>query len=121
NQLNELGVKTKIELMGVPEWLESMAGTGNYDFFAGGHPAYDTPQIPLRLHHANTRQINKATNIADPEVDAMIEASEMMLDPEEHKEAVRQIQIELLSRYANLYQIFSPVDRTLQWSYVHDW
>ncbi len=121
NQLAEIGVQTRIELMPVPEWLEDMAGTGNYDFFAGGHPAYDTPQIPLRLHHENTRQVNRATNIADPEVDAMIEESERTIDAEAHHDLVQQIQVELLSRYAHLYQVMSPVNRAMTWSYVHDW
>lgn len=121
NQLSEIGVRTRIELMPVPEWLEDMAGTGNYDFFAGGHPSYETPQIPLRLHHANTRQVNKATNIADPEIDAMIEESERTVDPDAHREQVMRIQEELLKRYAHLYQVMSPINRALTWSYVHDW
>jgi peptide/nickel transport system substrate-binding protein len=120
-QLRRVGVETTINSLAGGEWLATKTSTGDYDFCAVGHPGYDSPQTPLRLHHTESRNVNAWMNIRDPEIDAMIEESESLLDPDGHVELVKDIQMELLRRYANLQYIYTPIQREVRYAYVRDW
>jgi ABC-type oligopeptide transport system substrate-binding subunit len=99
-----------------------VAATGDYDFSGGvGHPAYDAPGRAMRLHHSNTLSHHHATNIRNPEIDAMIEEAEVTVDREANIELVKEIQRELLRQYAHLSYNFTLRQRELRWNYVRDW
>jgi peptide/nickel transport system substrate-binding protein len=121
-QLRQAGLNNlTFKILPVSEWLPNVTNTGNYDFCIVGHPSYDTPQTPIRLNHTESGNVNAWMNIRDPEIDAMIEASEVMLDPDDNITAVKEIQRELLQRYAHLSYVYTGITRQLRWGYVRDW
>jgi peptide/nickel transport system substrate-binding protein len=121
-QLRQIGVNTTIDVRPASEWLPNVANTGDYDFTGGvGHPAYDAPGRAMRLHHTNTLSHHHATNIRDPQIDAMIEEAETTVDREANIELVKEIQRELLRKYAHLSYNFTLIQRELRWNYVQDW
>jgi peptide/nickel transport system substrate-binding protein len=122
NQLRAVGIRN-ITYITLPtsEWLPNITNTGNYDFCVVQHPAYDTPQTPLRLNHTESGNINAWMGIRDPEIDAMIEASEQLIDLDENIEAVKNVQLELLQRYAHLSYVYTAVNRNLRYAYINDW
>jgi peptide/nickel transport system substrate-binding protein len=121
SQLTAAGIRTTLNGLPFSEWLGPRLGTGNYDFNLNLHPGYDTPQTPLRFHHTDPQHIIRNSNLADPEVDAMIEESELTLDRDANIDLVKRIQIALLERYAPFAQINSNLLKQVWWAYVKDW
>jgi peptide/nickel transport system substrate-binding protein len=103
------------------EWSEQYSQTGNFDFVVVFFRNTDTPQLPLRLQHTTPNNRNAWFGLKDPEVDALIEESERLIDREAHIEKVKDVQRALAERYANMGPVFSPIQRELVWSYVKDW
>jgi ABC-type transport system substrate-binding protein len=103
------------------EWLSEVTTTGNFDFVVIQHSAEDTPQRRLRLHHTEPQVTHQAFNIGDPEIDALIEASEQEMNFEAHVEYAKAAQRLLLQRYAHRAPVYTPQDRELMWGYVRDW
>ncbi len=120
-QLSRVGIETSLESLPAGDWIANVTTTGNYDFCLVNHPAYDSPQTPLRLNHTESRNANAWMNIRDPEIDAMIEESERELDPDGQVELVKELQRELLRRYAHLSYVYTPIQREPRFEYIKDW
>src|SRR5690606_33501590 len=103
-QLRRVGVvNTQFEVTPAGEWLERISPTGEYDFVGTvQHPGWDSPGRHLRMNHTDSQQNHKWFGIRDPEIDALIEESESIIDREENIEAVHNIQMLLTERYAHL-------------------
>jgi ABC-type oligopeptide transport system substrate-binding subunit len=103
-----------------PEFISNVSGTGAFDWGIWTNQASDVPQRMLRLNHTNTLTPHDSTNIRDPEVDALIEASEAAVDYDEHVNLVKDLQRTLLEKYANTQLVWVAHDRQLHWNYLHD-
>jgi peptide/nickel transport system substrate-binding protein len=120
-QLHDAGVETTAHVVPFSEWLGPVQEAGNYDFAILGHPAYDTPLQSLRHNHSDPQQRYNSANLADPDIDAMIERSEEILDFDEQTELVNEIQVALLEQYAHMMHVNSPLVRSVHWAYLRDW
>jgi peptide/nickel transport system substrate-binding protein len=121
DQVRQVGVKVSYKVAPASEWLPNITNTGDYDFCLVQHPGYDTPATPLRLNHTESLNINAWMGIRDPEIDAMIEASEQALDPETNVALVKDTQRALLDQYAHLSYVYTAVQRELRYAYIKDW
>jgi peptide/nickel transport system substrate-binding protein len=120
-QLEEVGIQTRAHVVPFQEFLAPIIEAGNYDFAILAHPAYDTPLQSLRHNHSDPQQRFNSANLGDPEIDAMIERSEEILDFDEQTQLVKDIQVALLENYAHMAHINSALFRNIRWAYVQDW
>jgi peptide/nickel transport system substrate-binding protein len=119
-QLATMGVKSRIVSLGTAEYLSTRIATGNWELMAVGWPGYDTPQTPLRLHHTETNHIHRYHGLKDPEIDRMIERSEVTLDKNDRIKQVKDIQIALLEKYTPMIWVYNATIFQPRWSYVRD-
>ncbi len=120
-QLRRVGINNvTYKVAPVGEFLPNISGTGNFDFGIWANQASDVPQRMLRLNHTTTLTPHNSTNIRDPEVDALIEASEQEVDYEAHVDIVKNLQRELLDKYAHTQLVWAAQDRQLHWAYLHN-
>ncbi len=120
-QLAQVGVKTRVVAMLLAEWLQGKIATGNWELFVAYWPGYDTPQVPLRLHHTETQHVHRYAGLKDPEIDRMIEKSEQTLDRNERIKLVKDIQIALLEKYTPMIYLQNYTVFFARWKYVRDW
>jgi peptide/nickel transport system substrate-binding protein len=120
-QLAQLGVKTKIIAQGTADWLQNKIATGSWEVFVAYWPGYDTPQVPLRLHHTDTNHIHRYHGLKDPTIDKMIEQSEMTLDRSERVKQVKDIQIALLEKYTPMIWLQNTTTYQARWKYIRDY
>ncbi len=120
-QLAQVGVKTRVVAMLLAEWLQGKIATGNWELFVAYWPGYDTPQVPLRLHHTETQHVHRYAGLKDPEIDRMIEKSEQTLDRNERVKLVKEIQIALLEKYTPMIYLQNYTVFSARWKSVRDW
>jgi peptide/nickel transport system substrate-binding protein len=121
-QIRRVGVtNTTFDIRPLAEWFSAQSNTGNHDFGTMNHPSEDSLSRVLRLNHSNTGMIHQSKNIADPEVDALIDEADIQIDREAHVEKVKEVQRALLERYAHMGLVFTQINRELMWSYIQDW
>ncbi len=94
---------------------------GNWDTWVAGHPSYDTPMIALRQQHTVTYSGHRYSGLKDPEVDKMIEKSEVTLDRNEHIKLVKDIQIALLEKYTPFIFLFSPTVYQPRYTFIKNY
>jgi peptide/nickel transport system substrate-binding protein len=119
-QLAQGGVNTAIFSRSPSELLERST-RGEYDFFVGGHPRYDSPQAPLNQNKSNTKLAFGGTSLNDPELDAMILKAEQTPNLEEGAVLVKQILLELCKRYTVYYNIMSPDYQAVVNAKIQNW
>jgi len=120
-QVSQAGMKARVVQMPFAEWLGSRVTPGNWETWVASHPAYDTPQIALRQQHTTTNSGHRVSGLKDPEVDKLIERSEVTLDRNERIKQVKDIQIQLLEKYTPFMFLFSPTVFQARWNFVQDW
>jgi peptide/nickel transport system substrate-binding protein len=120
-QLAPLGVKTKIIAQGTADWLQGKIASGNWEVFVAYWPGYDTPQVPLRLHHTETNHVHRYHGLKDPTIDKMIEQSEVTLDKNERIRQVKEIQLALLEKYTPMIWLQNTTTYQARWKYVRDY
>jgi peptide/nickel transport system substrate-binding protein len=120
-QLSTVGVKTRIVPLGTAEFLSTKIATGNWETFVSYWPGYDSPQVPLRLHHTETNHIHRYHGLKDAEIDRMIEKSEVTLDKNERAKLVKDIQIALLDKYTPMIYTQNTTIYQARWKYVRDY
>ncbi len=120
-QMRRIGIEGTFKVQPASEWLPNTAQTGDYDIGLVGFPAWDTPQQAMRLNHSEPGSINAWMGIRDPEIDVLIEESEVMLDRDENIDKVKEIQRALLENYAHLSYVWTAMNRELKWGYIRDW
>jgi ABC-type transport system substrate-binding protein len=120
-QLRRVGIgNVTYRVAPVGEFLTNISNPGNYDWGIWANQASDVPQRMLRLNHTQTLTPHDSTNIRDPEVDALIEASEREMDYDTHVELVKDLQRMLLEKYAHTQLVWAAQERQLHWSYLHN-
>jgi peptide/nickel transport system substrate-binding protein len=120
-QASQAGIKVRITPMPFAEWLQQKIATGNWETWYAQHPAYDTPQVPLRLQATKTYNAHQWNGLRDPHIDAMIETSEQTLDKDERVKQVKEIQIALLEKYTPFIVTHNPMTYWARWKYVENW
>jgi ABC-type transport system substrate-binding protein len=113
NQLAKAGVKIRVSSLPFAEWLPNRIAKANYDMILNGSPADDTPARAMRLFHSDQKNQFGNFGLGDPTIDAMIEKSETTVDREENVKLVKQIQLEVLKKYAPTYQIVTQITNTM--------
>lgn len=119
-QFAEVGAGLQLQPVTLGELVDRSI-KGEYDMYIGGHPAYDTPQVPLRQNHKDSRSQFANSGLGDPEIDKLIEKSEQTLKFEDNVKLVKQIQLELLKKYTSYYNILTPAFLRLLNAKVHNW
>jgi ABC-type transport system substrate-binding protein len=119
-QFAEIGFKIKIIPLPGAELLPK-AASGEWYMFTGGHPAYDSPQTPTRQQHSVSRNEFGWTGAEDPEIDALIEKSEIATDREENIRLVKEVQLLCLSKWAPYIQLVTRNQDNLLRKEVKDW
>jgi peptide/nickel transport system substrate-binding protein len=112
-QLSKAGLKVRIQTYPFAEWIKRIT-TSDYDAIVGGSPGDDTPQRALRLQHSTSQVQLQFMGLKDPTIDALIEKSESVADIEENVKIVKQIEIELLKRYAGVYMLLTQQENWLR-------
>ena len=120
-QLSPLGVKVRIVSLPFAEWRGSRVATGNWETWFSGNPAFDTPEVPLRMQHTETFTVQVYNGLKDPQVDQMIAQSEMTLDRNARIKLVKEIQIALLERYTPYIQLYSQSVFQPRYKFVRDY
>ncbi len=120
-QMRQVGINVTYKVAPASEWLPNITSTGDYDVSVVGHPGYDSPATPLRLNHTVSGNINAWNGIRDPQIDALIEESEQLLDEQENIDKVKEVQIALLENYSHMSYVYTALQRELRYSYVQDW
>jgi peptide/nickel transport system substrate-binding protein len=120
-QASRAGIKVRLQPMPFAEWLQQKIFTGNWETWYAQHPAYDTPQVPLRLQHTKTYNAHQWNGLRDPEVDRLIEKAEQTLDRAERVKLVKDIQIALLEKYTPFIITHSPMAYIARWKYVRNY
>jgi ABC-type transport system substrate-binding protein len=111
-QLSEAGVKVRVQNYPFAEWIKRITSS-DYDAIVGGSPGDDTPQRALRLQHTNSQVQLQFMGLRDPAIDALIEKSESTSDVDENVKLVKQIEIELLKRYAGVNLLLTQEENWL--------
>jgi peptide/nickel transport system substrate-binding protein len=118
-QFSEVGVQLNPLSVTLAELVDKSL-KGNYDFYIGGHPAYDSPQVPMRQNHSDSRSQFANSGLGDPVTDALIEKAEQTLDFEERAAIIKEAQLELLKRYGSYYNLYTATNTLLLNKKVHD-
>jgi peptide/nickel transport system substrate-binding protein len=120
-QMRDIGINVVYKVAPASEWLPNITSTGEYDVSVVGHPGYDSPATPLRLNHTFSGNINAWNGIRDPQIDALIEESETLLDEAENIAKVKEVQIALLENYSHMSYVYTARQRELRYAYIQDW
>jgi len=105
----------------VPDFLQDRVRVGNWETWIAAHPAYDTPQVPLRLQHTKTQNQHQFNGLRDPDVDAMIDKSEQAVDRAERVKLIKDIQIALLEKYTPFVFLQNSTTYFHRYKYVRDY
>ncbi len=121
NDLRQHGMTNiTYKVMPFGEWTELVSNTGDYDFCATGHPAEDNPARMMRAIHTTTGYIHNSFNISDPEIDALIEASEVEVDFDAQTQLVKDAQALMLEKYAHLWYIYTAQAYQFTYAEIQD-
>ena len=100
-------------------WLDNYTNK-NYDASLSLNQIYETPEIPLDFQHSKGPAGSDiySTGLQDPDVDAAIEASKEITDPDELVEAIYNVQRLIYEKGPVFLPLVSPYSHTLYWKFV---
>jgi peptide/nickel transport system substrate-binding protein len=120
NQLRDSGLETFIAGIPSSEGF-AKATAGEWHLFAGGHPAYSSPQIIMRQQHSVSGSRFGYTGLEDAEIDALVEQSEQATDYEENVRLVKEVQRASLAKWTGYILLASRTIELLLYNHVKDW
>jgi peptide/nickel transport system substrate-binding protein len=97
-QLGAAGITIRPKPSPTAEFL-ALIPKAQYDFFLGNSTGTDSTARPLRYQHSQTGFAFSNFGLYDPKIDAMIEQSEVEIDPEAQAKLVKDIQMKCLESY----------------------
>ena len=100
-------------------WLDNYTNK-NYDMSLSLNQIYETPEIPLDFQHSHGPAGSDiySNGLQDPEVDAAIEATKSITDPQELINAVQEVQRMIYAKGPAFLPLVTPFTRTLYWNFV---
>jgi peptide/nickel transport system substrate-binding protein len=119
-QFAQVGLKLKVVPLPGAQLLPK-AHDGNVFLFTGGHPAYDSPQTPMRQQATDSHNEFGWTGLEDPEVDALVAKSEVATNRDENISLVKQLQLLCLSKWGGYIQLLTHNTDLLLRSEVQNW
>ncbi len=119
-QMGQIGFKLKIVPLPGAQGLPK-AHDGKMFMFTGGHPAYDSPQTPMRQQASDSHNEFGWTGLEDPDVDALVEKSEVATDRDQNIALVKQLQLLCLSKWGGYMQLVTRNTDLLLRAEVMDW
>jgi ABC-type transport system substrate-binding protein len=97
-QLGAAGINTRPKPSPTAEFLAAIP-KAQYDFFLGSSTGTDSTARPLRYQHSQTGFSFSNFGLYDPKIDALIEQSEVEVDPDKQAKLVKDIQMKCLESY----------------------
>jgi ABC-type transport system substrate-binding protein len=118
-QMEEAGFEVEQDAQDFGAWLDNYTNK-NYDASLALNQAYATAEIPLDFQHTKGPAGAEiwSNGLMDPEIDAAIEATKVITDPDELVEAVHEVQRLVYDKGPVFVPIVSRVSTTLYWNFV---
>ncbi|MGH2601459.1 MAG: ABC transporter substrate-binding protein [Dehalococcoidia bacterium] len=120
-QFETAGIKSRVTAIPFAEWLNQRIRTGDWEAYVTTFPGFDCPHRLLRWQHTTTNDVHAYAGIKDPQIDAMIEKSEVTLDRDERVKLVKDIQTAALEKYTPFIYVYHPTVFQARWKYVRDY
>ena len=118
-QMRAAGFEVEQDGQDFVTWLDNYTNK-NYDFSLALNQVYETPEIPLDFQHTHGPAGSDiySNGLQDPEVDAAIEATKSVTDPDELASAVQDVQRLIYDKGPVFLPLVTPFSRTLYWNFV---
>ena len=118
-QMEDAGFKVNQDAQDFVTWLDNYTEK-NYDACLALNQIYETPEVNLDFQHSKGPAGNDiyTNGVGLPEVDAAIDATKEITDPEELVDAVQEVQRLIYDKGPAFLPIVSPFSRTLYWNFV---
>jgi peptide/nickel transport system substrate-binding protein len=120
-QYAQAGIKTQVTAIPFAEWLNQRIRMGDWEAYVTTFPGFDSPYRILRWQHTTTTDVHAFAGIKDPEIDKMIEKSEVTLDKNERIKLVKDIQVAALEKYTPMIYVYHPTVFQARYKYVRDY
>jgi peptide/nickel transport system substrate-binding protein len=115
------GIKTQVTAIPFAEWLNQRIRMGDWEAYVTTFPGFDSPYRILRWQHTTTTDVHAFAGIKDPEIDKMIEKSEVTLDRNERIKMVKDIQLAALEKYTPFMYVYHQTVFQARQKYVRDY
>ena len=120
--MEEAGFRIEQDPQDLSTWLQNYTEK-SYDASLSLNLPYETAEIPLDWQHSKgpAGSDSFSNGIMDPEIDALIEATKTLTDPDELVAAVQDAQRQIYAAGPAFLPIASPFSRTLRHNFVKNW
>ena len=121
-QMAAAGFDVNQQAMDLGSWIAEFT-TKNYDSSLHPNLAYETPEFPLGFQHSKGPAGSGifSNGLQDSEVDAEIDATKEITDPEELVSAIQKVQRLIYDKGPTDLPIVSPFTRTVIWNFVKNY
>lgn len=120
-QMGKAGFNVKQNTKDLAGWLNDYRAK-DYDASLALNQIYETAEIPLDFEHSKGPAGANiyATGMADPDLDAQIDATKKITDFDQRVKAIQDLQKVIYEKGPMFLPIVTPFSRTLYWDFVKD-